>query len=126
MLRINLFLAVLVLALMGWFAQFTSTPADHTALVVIGGEYTVQPGELRQGDVYVLFAQVNIEAGGQASGDIHALASDLKVNGVVSGNIDSWFSDINIGKLANIAGQINSTGFHLEQMLVPSILLVVS
>ncbi len=83
--------------------------AVHPGTVVIGGEYTVQPGEIRHGDMIILFARVKIAAGGEVTGQIRAFGSELTIDSA-----------------AKIDKDTQSVEPLPMKILLPSLLLVVS
>lgn len=83
--------------------------AIHPGTVVIGGEYTVQPGEVRHGDMIVLFARVKIANGAE-----------------ITGQIRTFSSQVTIDSAAKVNGKIQSMEPLPGGILLPSILLVVS
>ncbi|RPH63439.1 MAG: hypothetical protein EHM81_00190 [Chloroflexi bacterium] len=122
--RATILISVLFLALLGLFAPKTST---RPAAILIGGEYTVQAGETRSGDMFLLFAQVKIAEGGQVAGNIQVFGSVLEVSGHVSGDIQAYGSDLSVDTLAaQVDGTINTLGSLRGLPKFPSFLLVIS
>lgn len=122
--RTSLLISVLALALLGLFTPKTST---RPTAILVGGEYTVQAGETRSGDMLLLFAQVNIAEGGQVDGNLQVFGSTLEVSGRVSGDIQAYGSDLSIDTpAAQVDGVINTIGSLHNLPQFPSILLVIS
>lgn len=122
--RATFLISVIFLALLGLLAPKTST---RPAAILVGGEYNVQAGETRSGDMLILFAQVKIAEGGQVAGNIKAVGSVLEVTGQVAGDIDAYGSQVNVNTpFARVDGVINTVYSLRSLPLVPSILLVIS
>ncbi len=101
-----------LIAIFAFFATALSSviaplSAIHPGTVVIGGEYTVEPGEVRHGDMIAVFARVKIAEGGEVTGQIRVYGGELDV-------ADS------------IAKNTQSVEYLRGWFLLPSILLVVS
>ncbi len=123
MLRTSLLISLLTLVLLG---LFTATVAPQTGLIVIGGEFTIQPGETRSGNALLIFATVNLAREGVVAGNLRLFGSRLEVNGRVEGQIEAYGSDLNLQPSAQVVGAVN-TFFALRELpLLPSILLVIS
>jgi hypothetical protein len=119
-----------MIAIFAFFAAvlsslFAPLSATHPSTVLIGGEYTVQPGEVRHGDMVAFFAQVKIAEGGEVTGQIHAYGGELDVAGVVE-NIQAFGSKLTVDSTAKVAGETHSVDYQHGWFLLPSILLVVS
>lgn len=122
--RATFLVSLIFLALFGLFLP--KTPI-HPATILVGGEYTVQAGETRSGDMLVLFARVNVVEGGQVIGNIQALGSALEVAGRVSGDINAYGSEVRVDTpSAQVDGAINTVYSMGGLLLIPSILLVIS
>jgi len=104
MLRLIAIFALFATALSSFVAPLS---AVHPGTVLIGGEYTVQPGEIRHGDLIAIFARVKIAEGGEVTGQIRVYGGELDV-------ADS------------VAKDTNSVEYLRGWFLLPSILLVVS
>jgi hypothetical protein len=123
MARISFVISAFVLILLGFFAQANSI---NPGVILIGGEYTVQAGETRQGDMIIVFAQVDIENGGAVDGNIHLIGSSLSVKGLVAGKIDSYGSDVSVDAFAQVEREINTIGSVHGLPQLPSILMIIS
>ncbi len=69
---------------------------------VIGGAYVVHDGETVKGDLNLIFAQAELERGGQVDGGIMSFSSALDLNGAVTGDILSIGSDIHVEETAQL------------------------
>ena len=123
MLRFIALVALVLLALTSFFAPLA---AIQPGTILIGGEYTVQPGEIRHGDLLAIFAQVKIAEGGEVEGQVRVYGGELEVAGSVAKNIQSFGSKLTMNPTAKIAGEVNSVDYVHGWLLLPSILLVVS
>jgi hypothetical protein len=123
MLRTSLLILLLALSLLGLFAPAV---APQTGLIVIGGEYTIQPGETRSGNSLLIFATVNLAEGGVVAGNLRLFSSRLQVNGQVEGQIDAYGSQVSLSPSAQVRGAVNILFSLRELPLLPSILLVIS
>ncbi len=79
---------VLVLSLLA--ASFSFFFFNHNALYVVGGSYVLPQGQVIDGDLQVLFAEVTLEDGARVTGEVFAVGSDLKGKGLVEGGVSSW------------------------------------
>jgi hypothetical protein len=123
MLRISFTLLTMFMILSCVFSPLSNI---NPGLILIGGEYTVQSGETRQGDVLLLFARINITEGGKVSGTIQSFGSDLEVEGSVAGEVFSYGGEVNVKPSARIDGSINTTASLHGLPQLPSILMVIS
>ncbi len=123
MLRISFAITSIILILTCIFSPLMKI---NPGLILIGGEYTVQAGETRQGDVYLLFARINVAEGGKVSGTIQSIGSDLEVDGLVTGEIFSYGGEVKMNPSARIEGSINTTASLHGLPQLPSILMVIS
>lgn len=122
--RAAILVSVVFLALLGWFAPQISV---HPAAVLVGGEYTVQAGETRQGDMLILFGRVKVAENGQVAGNIQVVGGVLEIAGQVSGDVHAYGSDVRLDTpSARVDGVINTVYSLRSLPLVPSILLVIS
>jgi hypothetical protein len=113
------------LALLGLFSGNGSSFKPRAVLV--GGEYTVQAGETRQGDMLILFARVKVAESGQVAGNIRVFGGVLEIAGQVNGDVHAYGSEVHLDTLsARIDGAINTIYSLRDLPLVPSILLVIS
>ncbi len=69
---------------------------------VVGGEYVVHSGEVVNGNLEALFAQVTLEEGARVDGRIVAVSSALDLAGSVSGDILAIGSDIRVRETAQL------------------------
>jgi hypothetical protein len=122
MLRMIAIFAFFAAVLSSLFAPLSTI---HPNTVLIGGEYTVQPGEVRHGDMLAFFARVKIAEGGEVAGQVHVYGGELDVAGVVE-NIQTFGSKLTVDSTAKIAGDTHSVDYVRVWFLLPSILLVVS
>jgi hypothetical protein len=123
MTRLIAILALFILTLISLFAPLVAT---LPGTVLIGGEYTVQPGEIRRGDLLALFAQVKIAEGGEVDGQVRVYGGELVVAGNVAKNVQSFGSKLTVNPTAQITGKVNSIDYLRGWFLLPSILLVIS
>jgi hypothetical protein len=123
MLRLTAFISFFVFTILSLIA---SPKTLNPGLILIGGSYTIQPGETRQGDMVVLFARVEIAAGGKIEGRLNALGSKVVIDGTVTDMVQSIASDLIVQPTAQIAGGIDQIlGISLPIQL-PSFVLVIS
>jgi hypothetical protein len=123
--RVPFVITIFMLALFGLLALNHSSFEPRTILV--GGEYTVQTSEIRNGDMLILFARVKVVEGGQVTGKIRVLGGVLEVAGQVDGDIQAYGSQVDVETpSAQINGTINTIYSLPELPALPSILLVVS
>ncbi len=121
--RAIILIALIFLALFGLFAPQIPCPAA----IIIGGEYTVQAGETRSGDMLLIFTRVKVVDGGLVDGNLQVFGSLLEVSGSVNGDIQAYGSDVSIDTpLAQIAGVVNTLGSLRGLPKFPSLLLVIS
>ncbi len=123
MLRTSLLISLIALSLLGLFSPAV---APKTGLIVIGGEYTIQPGETRSGDVLLIFATVNLAQGGVVTGNLHLFGSRLEVTGQVEGQIEAYGSNVSLLPSAQVQGTVNTLFSLRELPLLPAILLAIS
>jgi len=123
MLRANLLISLIVLTL---FSSFFPKNNSTTSLLVIGGEYTVQPGEIRHGDALLLMARVKIAEGGTLDGNIRLYGSHLEVGGQVDGDIHSYGGQVSLSPVAQVQGTINTIYSLTGLPRFPSILISIS
>jgi hypothetical protein len=123
MLRLTAVISFIVFALS---SLFTSPFSAHPGMIIVGGEYTVQPGEIRHGDALVLFAQVTIAEGGKVEGKIDAFGSSVVIDGDVAENVHSFASNLTVHQMAKIGGKVDRLDFIQVQFQLPSIFLVLS
>ena len=121
--RLIAIVALFFLTLISFFAPLA---AIHPGTILIGGEYTVQPGEIRHGDLLAVFAQVKIADGGEVTGQVHVYGGELEVNGSLDEGLRSFGSKLTVKSTAQIAGEVSSVDYLRGWFLLPSILLVVS
>lgn len=123
--RVPFVMTILVLALFGLFSWNCSSFKPRAILV--GGEYTVQAGEARQGDMLILFARVTVAKNGQVTGNIRGFGSVLEIAGQVNGDVHAYGSEVRLDTpSARVDGSINTTGSLRGLPRFPSILLVIS
>lgn len=109
------------------FGLFTFNASFEPRTILVGGEYTVQAGETRAGDMLILFARVQIAEGGQVAGKIRVIGGELDVAGQVSGDIRAYGGDVKVRTpSAQIFGTINTIYSLRGLPSFPSILLVIS
>ena len=123
MIRLIAVFTLFILTLVNLFAPLAATLPNT---VLIGGEYTIQPGEIRHGDLLALFAQVKIAEGGEVTGQVRVYGGELVVAGSVAADVQSFGSKLTINPTAQIAGKVNSIDCLRGWFLLPSILLVIS
>ncbi len=122
--RAAILVSVIFLALLG---LFTPQISIHPAAILVGGEYTVQAGETRQGDMLILFARVKVAENGQVAGDIQVVGGVLEIAGQVNGDVHAYGSDVRLDTpSARVDGAVNTIYSLRGLPLVPSILLVIS
>jgi hypothetical protein len=122
--RAIIMVSIIFLTFLGLFVPKKSS---YPSAILIGGEYTVQSGETRSGDMLLLFTHVKVDQGGQVDGSLHVFGSDLQVSGYVSGDIVAYGSRVTVEiPAAQIDGTINNLGSLRELPKFPSFLLVIS
>lgn len=122
--RATLLISIIFLALLGLFAPKTSS---LPATILVGGEYTVQAGETRSGEMLLLFARVNVAEGGLVDGNLQVFGSVLEVSGHVSGKIQAYGSQVNLETpKAQVDGAVTRIGSLRGLPKFPSILWVIS
>jgi hypothetical protein len=86
---------------------------------IIGGEYVFREGEIINGNLAVLFAQVTLEKNTHVQGSIQSLSSTVDVRGTVTGNISSLESEIKVRNSAQIKVTPSDTGVFPFVILLP-------
>jgi hypothetical protein len=87
---------------------------------VIGGVSVIPRGEVIQGDLHVLFAQVTVEDGARLDGRIVSISSTLDLAGSVAGEILAIGSDTTIRDSAKLLRSPR------EVRLIPYVILLPS
>lgn len=123
MLQIPQFIIVSILALLGLVNQVSSL---DPGVILIGGEYTVQPGETRSGDMLIILGEVKIAQDGEAMGNIVLIGGTLEIAGQVAGEINAYGGDVSLETSAQVDGPINTIGSLRNLPQFPSILIVIS
>jgi hypothetical protein len=93
------------------------TPAG---VYVIGGVYVIPRGQVIQGDLHVLFAQVIVEDGARLDGRIVSISSTLDLAGGVAGEVLAIGSDTTIRDSAKLLRSPH------EVRLIPYVILLPS
>lgn len=123
--RVPFVMTMFALALLGLFSGNGSSFKPRAVLV--GGEYTVQAGETRQGDMLILFARVKVAESGQVAGNIRVFGGVLEIAGQVNGDVHAYGSEVHLDTpSARVDGAINTTISLRGLPCFPSILLVIS
>jgi hypothetical protein len=124
MLRISLVISLFALAaLFGFLAPKTTI---DPGVILVGGEYTVQPGETRNGDMVILFGQFNVENGGTVTGNVYLVGSGLDIKGTVTGEIYSYGGDVKVVPSTQTGREFNTIDSFHRLPRLPSILMVIS
>ena len=100
---------------------YLSVPLFRDTLFVVGGKYTLHPGEVVDGDLKVLFAQVELEQGSQVKGELTGISSDLDINGTVTGDFLSLESDVIVSTSCKIGGAQREFDLFNYIILIPEI-----
>lgn len=122
--RIKLALLLFTLAWFGRLAPWATS--FNPGVILIGGEYTVQAGETRSGEMLIIFAQVNVAQGGQVLGNVRSIGSALNVTGRVAGKIEAYGGQLNLDPVAQVEGAVQQLGTFPKLPRCPSILMVIS
>jgi hypothetical protein len=91
---------------------------NHNTFIV-GGEYVVHEDEIVRGNLDLLFAQVTLEKDARVEGAIVSVSSVVDVRGMVTGNISSLESDVNLGQSAQVKAIPSDTGVFPLVILLP-------
>jgi hypothetical protein len=71
---------------------------------VIGGEYTLRPGAVVEGNLTAFFARVTVEQGAHINGKLTSISSELDLRGSVGGEVASIESDVTLGQTCETGG----------------------
>ena len=109
-----------VLALVLITASFTGWRLSaEPGAIVVGGEYTLHRGEVLNGDLRSLFAQVAIEDGACLNGRIVSISSTLDLSGAVTGEILGIDSDTSVRGTAQLSQVPRELGVSPYVVLLP-------
>ncbi len=108
---------IAILAIAALIAGWRLWQAPDT--YVIGGAYTVVPGQPIRGDLRAIFAQVSVAEGAHVDGRIFALSSALDLAGAVSGEVLAVASDVAIRSTAQLASAPRQQGSVSYVILLP-------
>jgi hypothetical protein len=89
--------------------------------VVVGGHYSIGPGETLNEDVSFYFAQVTIDEGASIDGRVFLFSSTLDLHGNATEDIHAFESDITLHETAQVDGEIDGTDFIHWTLLLPAI-----
>lgn len=89
--------------------------------VVMGGEYTLQPGQTIHGDLAAVFARVTIPDGATINGSVFSLSSDVDIYGVVTNSVRAVESAVQVRDTGHVNGQVNDKGLLHWVVLLPNI-----
>lgn len=79
-------------------------PDDGT--VVWGEDYTVEEGEVLEGDLVVFNGNVTVETGGRVEGSIVVWSGNAEIDGTITGDLVVSSGNIHLGEAALIEGQV--------------------
>jgi hypothetical protein len=92
----------------------------YSGELVVGGHYTVGPGETLKEDVSFYFAQVTIEDGASVDGHVFLYSSTLDLGGSVTEDIHAFESDLTLRESARVNGEIDERDFIHWTLLLPA------
>jgi cytoskeletal protein CcmA (bactofilin family) len=111
-----LFLFVVLLAVISASA---CTPAnigmDGDGRVIIGQNFTLNPGESVNGDLVITGSNAVIMDKSTVNGDVAVFGGNLTVNGEVTGDIFVTGGNVNLGETAVVNGNVNTIGGSLSK-----------
>ena len=92
----------------------------YSGELVVGGHYTVGPGEALKEDVSFYFAQVTIEEGASVDGHVFLYSSTLDLGGSVTEDIHAFESDLTMRETAQVDGEVDERDFIHWTLLLPA------
>jgi len=108
---LGLFL-VSVLALTGCSAAQPDLSGDSENVFpgqfLLGDVYILQSGERINGDIAGIDTQLTISERAIVNGSISAIGSQVRIDGIINGNINSFGGSVTFGDTAQIRGDINN------------------
>lgn len=101
-------LLVLALLVSTTAPAFASGPLDGQ--VVFGGSFTLEAGEVLDGDLVVLGGDVTLEKGSRVDGDVAVMGGSAKVSGTVEGDIVIFGGGVELASTAVVEGNLINIG----------------
>lgn len=83
--------------------------------LVLGGTYTLEEGEILEGDLVIAGGRVSLETDSQVQGDILVMGGSLRADGLVTGDILALGGQVVLGDNATVEGSVNMLGGNLER-----------
>ena len=94
-------------------AAFAAGPADGR--VVFGDTYTLQAGEIQDGDLIVLGGNVDLHQGSTVQGSILVMGGNVNAAGEVTGDVSILGGNADLASTAHIRGDVSSVGGSLHR-----------
>ena len=110
--RFALLFALLIALALPATAFAAGLPEDK---IVFGGTYTLESGEVLNGNLVVFGGSVTLEEGSTVHGDVVVFGGTLDANGVVTGNVVCIGGLVQLGDSATIQQNVVSLGANLDR-----------
>lgn len=110
--RFAILLALLIALVLPATALAAGLPEDK---VVFGGTYTLESGEVLDGDLIVFGGSVTLEEGSTVQGEVVVFGGTLDANGVITGNLVCIGGLIELGDTAVVQEDVITLGATLDQ-----------
>ena len=101
-------------------AMFIPLTVMHPGGLILGGHYTLGPGESLQEDMSFYFAQVTIAEGAEVDGHLFLYSSLLDLRGNVTEDIHAFESNLTLREGARVGGEIDEKDFIHWTVLLPA------
>jgi len=92
-----------------------SAQAASPGRLIVGGNFTLEDGEVENEDLMIVGGLVNLEDGSTLNGDILMVGGSLEVAGEVNGEITVAGGSLDIRGTAVIDGDVNAAGASLQR-----------
>jgi hypothetical protein len=92
--------------------------------LVLGGHYSIGPGEVLKDDISFYFAQVTIDEGAEVEGHVFLYSSVLDLRGVVTEDVHAFESGLTLREGARVNGKIDEKDLLHWTVLLPAVFQV--
>ena len=83
--------------------------------VVFGGTFTLESGEVLDGDLVIFGGSVDIEQGSTVQGDVLLFGGNADVNGTIDGDLALLGGSVDLGPSAVVTGDVVTLGGNVDQ-----------
>lgn len=110
--------ASVLIPVAAWIAGILSAAPS---LVIMGGEHTLHTGDIIDGDLMIIFADLKLEPGAQVCGNIASFSSTIHTQGLIQGDLFSLDGEITAAAPADLSGDQHVYDILPFDVLLPAI-----